>query len=82
MRFLRVFAQQGLVSNWLEQEPPLAKVLKCFDFNRMASRIDPVSVYVVRSEREDVETVAALFQTTPGTPETRFGSLIEGVFRP
>jgi hypothetical protein len=71
MRFLRVFSQQGLVSNWLEQEPPLSKLLKCFDVNRAASRLDPVSVYIVRSETEEAETVAALFQTTPGTPEKR-----------
>jgi hypothetical protein len=77
MRFLRVFAQQGLVSNWLELEPPLAKVLKCFDVNRMASRIAPVSVYVVRNELEEVQTVAALFQVAPGTPEKRFGILID-----
>jgi hypothetical protein len=77
MRFLRGFSQQGLVSNWLEQEPPLAKLLKCFDINRAASRFDPVSVYIVRDEHEEMETGAALFQTTPGTPEKRFGILID-----
>ena|ERR1700687_4428376 len=77
MRFLRVFAQQGLVWNWFEKEPHLPRILKCFDINRTASRIEPVSVFAVRTEREEAETVAAQFQVSPSTPEKRFGIIID-----
>jgi hypothetical protein len=78
MRFLRVFTQQGALPNWSETNPPLASILqKCFDINRKASRIQPVSVFQVRSEREEVEAVSALFQVSPSTPEKRFGVIVE-----
>src|SRR5687767_5334807 len=73
--FLRVFAQQGLLSHWLEQECPLPKLLSCFDIKREQPRPNPVSVYRVGTEIEELEAVAAVFLTTPTTPEKRFGIL-------
>jgi hypothetical protein len=77
MRFVRVFAQQGLVSNWLEKKPPLSKLLRCFDIDRRKPDPEPVSVYEGRDELEELEAVAAVFQTSPTEPEKRFGLLID-----
>ncbi len=77
MRFLRVYAQQGLHSCWLEQQPPLARLLKCFDVKRDAIRPpEPASVYRVNDAIEELEVVAALTQTAPSRPEKRFGVLV------
>jgi hypothetical protein len=76
MRLLRVFGTQSWVSNWLEQSPPLPLLLKCFDVNRQKPQPEPVSVYRIDSEIEEVEAVAALFLTTPGSPEKRFGVIV------
>lgn len=76
MRLLRVFAQQGLMSKWLEQNPPLSQLLKCFGVHREKPNPEPVSVYCVGSETAEVEAVAAHFLTAPVTPEKRFGVLV------
>jgi hypothetical protein len=77
MRFLRVYAQQGLHGCWLEQQPPLARLLKCFDIKREATRPpEPTSVFLVNDEGEELEVVTALAQTTPSSPEKRFGILV------
>jgi hypothetical protein len=76
MRLLRVFGTPSLVSNWLEQSPPLPFLLKCFDVNRQKPQPEPVSVYRIDSEIEEVEAVAAVFLTTAGSPEKRFGVIV------
>jgi hypothetical protein len=77
MRFVRVFAQQGLVSSWLEKKPPLSRLLKCFDIDRRRPDPQPVSVYKAGNELEELEAVAAVFQTSPTEPEKRFGLLLD-----
>ncbi len=79
MRLLRVFAQQGLTWYWLDQKPPLPKLLQCFDVKRQGRNPNPVSLFRAASEVEEVEAVAAHFLKTPGSAEKRFGVLVNEV---
>jgi len=76
IRYLRVFSLPSNSWPWLDKNPPLLKLLQCFDVKRDNPRPEPVSVYRVASEIEEVETASALFLTAPKTPDKRFGVLV------
>jgi hypothetical protein len=61
MRFIRVSSQQPCFANWKEKEPTLSKLLQFFEVKPQARTPDPVSVFEVRSELEELESVAAVF---------------------
>ncbi len=75
MRFIRVSSQQTNFANWQDKEPTLAKLLQFFEVKPQARNPDPVSVFRVTSELEELESVAAVFQKTVTSPEKRFGVL-------
>lgn len=75
MRFIRVSSQQPCFANWQEKEPTLSKLLQFFEVKPQARTPDPVSVFEVRSELEELESVAAVFQRTVTSPDKRFGVL-------
>src|SRR5947209_7684908 len=76
MRFIHGFAQQKHFGNWFDKEPPLSKLLECFEVNRQLTKPIEVSAYAVESELEELEAVAALLQNAPATPDKRFGVLV------
>jgi hypothetical protein len=75
MRFIRVFAQQTCFANWQDKEPALSKLLQFFEVQPRTQHQVSVSVFEVRSELEELESVAAVFQKTRTCPEKRFGVL-------
>lgn len=75
MRFIRVFSKQSSFGNWQDKEPALSKLLQFFDVEPQARNSDPVSVFQVTSELDELQSVAAVFQKTVTSPEKRFGVL-------
>lgn len=79
MEYLRVFATTSYFK-WFENQPKLSKLLLCFDVNRNydpALQVKPVSVFGACNRDEELQTVAALFQTAPvSTVARRFAICI------
>lgn len=77
--FLRVFSPKSSFHEWLNKQPSLPKLLKCFDIDRHCTTIKkPPSVFRASSVIEEAENVAALFETAPCSPELRYAVRITG----
>ena len=76
MHFIRVHGQQTHFAAWTEKEPELSKLLLFFDIQASLPKEFVVSVFEVQSELEELESVAAVFQTTRPSSDKRFGVLV------
>ena len=79
MEYLRVFARRSFAEKWFGKEPKLSQLLECFDLKRNLAPnqpLSPVSVFRARNHREELQTVAALFQITPKGTEKRYAVCI------
>ena len=78
MEYLRVYATASW-SQWFDKKPKLSMLLKCFDLDRnqeSTKQVAPVSVFRARNQDEELQAVAAFFQTAPGTVEKRYAICI------
>lgn len=76
MRFIRRFEKKDWAHNFSVKSPKLSLLFECFGINYRGNTVDPVSVFAANTEIHELEAVAALVQTTSGTPEIQHGVVI------
>jgi hypothetical protein len=72
--YLRICGRPTRLESWSNKRPKLSDLLECFGVPRQASSVKkPPSAFWASCSSEELENVAAFFQTSPSSPDKCFG---------